>query len=94
MARYNFPKIVVTGVGAVTPIGNTASEFWNSMMEGRSGAGAITKFDPTDFDTKFAHEVKNFDPQLYISRKEVQRMDLFYTICYCGIGNGNRRCGY
>jgi hypothetical protein len=47
------------------------------MMEGRSGAGPITKFDPTDFDTKFAHEVKNFDPQLYISRKEVQRMDLF-----------------
>ncbi|HRE57801.1 MAG TPA: beta-ketoacyl-ACP synthase II [Candidatus Kapabacteria bacterium] len=77
MARYTYPKIVVTGVGAVTPIGNTATEYWNSMMEGRSGAGPITKFDPTDFDTKFAHEVKNFDPQLYISRKEVQRMDLF-----------------
>jgi len=77
MARYNFPKIVVTGVGAVTPIGNTAQEFWDGMMAGKSGGGPITRFDPTEFDTKFACEIKNYDPLLCMNRKEIQRMDLF-----------------
>jgi len=71
------PRIVITGVGAVTPIGNTAAEYWQAMMDGRSGAGPITRFDPEHFDTKFACEVKNYDPTLHITRKEVQRMDLF-----------------
>ncbi len=70
-------RVVITGIGAVTPIGNTADEFWNGMMEGRSGAAPITRFDATDFDTKFAAEVKDYDPTIHISRKEVQRMDLF-----------------
>lgn len=70
-------RVVITGIGAVTPIGNTAAEFWNGMMEGRSGAAPITRFDATDFDTKFAAEVKDYDPTIHISRKEVQRMDLF-----------------
>lgn len=77
MPRYNFPKIVITGVGAVTPIGNTIDEFWNGMMSGSSGAAPITRFDAAEFDTKFACEVKGFDPLLFITRKEVQRMDLF-----------------
>ncbi|MBS1536386.1 MAG: beta-ketoacyl-ACP synthase II [Bacteroidetes bacterium] len=77
MPRYNFPKIVVTGIGAVTPIGNTAREFWDGMMSGKSGGGPITRFDPTDFDTQFACEVKNYDPLLCMNRKEIQRMDLF-----------------
>ena len=71
------PRVVITGVGAVTPLGNTAQDFWNGMMEGRSGAGPITRFDATEFDTRFACEVKNYDPTLHITRKEVQRMDLF-----------------
>lgn len=71
------PRVVITGVGAVTPIGNTAAEYWQGMMEGRSGAGPITKFDASHFDTKFACELKNYDPTQHISRKEVQRMDLF-----------------
>ena len=71
------PRVVITGVGAVTPIGNTAAEYWQGMMEGRSGAGPITRFDATHFDTKFACELKNYDPTQHISRKEVQRMDLF-----------------
>jgi 3-oxoacyl-[acyl-carrier-protein] synthase II len=71
------PRIVITGVGAVTPIGNTAAEYWQGLMEGRSGAGPITRFDPEHFDTKFACEVKNYDPTQHITRKEVQRMDLF-----------------
>lgn len=73
----SIPRVVITGVGAVTPIGNTAAEFWQGMMEGRSGAAPITRFDATDFDTRFAAEVKNYDPLQHISRKEVQRMDLF-----------------
>ncbi|CAN5440086.1 beta-ketoacyl-ACP synthase II [soil metagenome] len=77
MPRNNVPRIVVTGVGAVTPIGNTKDEFWQGMMDGRSGGAPITRFDATQFETRFAAEVKNYDPLLVISRKEVQRMDLF-----------------
>ncbi len=71
------PRIVITGVGAVTPIGNTAQDFWNGMMESRSGAAPITRFDAAAFDTRFACEVKSYDPTLHMTRKEVQRMDLF-----------------
>ncbi len=70
-------RVVVTGMAALTPIGNTMGDFWNAMMEGKSGAGPITYFDASDFATRFACEVKNFDPLLYLSRKEVRRMDLF-----------------
>ncbi|MCX7909154.1 MAG: beta-ketoacyl-ACP synthase II [Ignavibacteria bacterium] len=77
MARYNFPRVVVTGIGVITPIGNTVEEMWKSLLDGVSGADYITRFDTTHFDTKFACEVKNFDPLLYLNRKEVQRMDLF-----------------
>ncbi|MBS1560329.1 MAG: beta-ketoacyl-ACP synthase II [Bacteroidetes bacterium] len=77
MPRNHVPRIVVTGVGAVTPIGNSKDEFWQGMMEGRSGGAPITRFDAAQFETRFAAEVKNYDPLLVISRKEVQRMDLF-----------------
>lgn len=77
MPRYNFPKVVVTGMGAVTPIGNTLREFWQGLIDGKSGAAPITRFETTDFETKFACEVKNYDPLLYLNRKEVQRMDMF-----------------
>lgn len=77
MPRATPPRIVVTGLGAITPIGNTKDAFWEGMMAGRSGAGPITRFDATNFETRFACEVKDFDPVPFISRKEVQRMDLF-----------------
>ncbi|MFN3306734.1 MAG: beta-ketoacyl-ACP synthase II [Candidatus Kapaibacteriota bacterium] len=77
MAKYNYPKVVVTGIGAVTPIGNTVEEMWRALLEGTSGADYVTRFDTTHYETKFACEVKNFDPLLYLNRKEVQRMDLF-----------------
>lgn len=64
-------------MGAVTPIGNSVEEFWRAMMEGRSGAAPITRFDASQFDTRFACEVKNYDPLLHMSRKDIQRMDLF-----------------
>ncbi|MGQ9818625.1 MAG: beta-ketoacyl-ACP synthase II [Candidatus Kapaibacteriales bacterium] len=75
--NYNFPRVVVTGLGVISPIGNTIDEFWKALLAGVSGADYITYFDTTDFETKFACEVKNFDPLLYLNRKEVQRMDLF-----------------
>jgi len=77
MSKYNFPKIVVTGLGAVTPIGNTRDEFWNGMMSGKSGSDLITKFDASDYKTKFACEIKDYNPEPIMNRKEVQRMDLF-----------------
>ncbi|HRP02514.1 MAG TPA: beta-ketoacyl-ACP synthase II [Candidatus Kapabacteria bacterium] len=77
MPRYNFPKIVVTGMGAVTPIGNNLNEYWDALLAGKSGAAPITRFDASEFKTKFACEVKNFDSTHFISPKEAQRMDLF-----------------
>ncbi len=77
MPKYNYPKIVVTGMGAVTPIGNTLEEYWNGLKEGKSGAGPITRFDTENFKTKFACEVKGFDASEYLDRKALQRMDTF-----------------
>lgn len=70
-------KVVVTGIGAVTPLGNTVSSFWNQLIAGRSGAGPITKFNPEAFKTRFACEVKNFDPAPILDRNELKRTDLF-----------------
>ena len=74
---YRRRRVVVTGIGAITPIGNTAGEYWNGLVEGRSGAANITRFDTTNFDTKFACEVKNFDAVAQLDRRTVNRTDLF-----------------
>lgn len=70
-------RVVVTGMGAVTPIGIGIAEYWKGLIEGKNGVGLITKFDATKFDTKFAAEVKNFNPENYIDKKSIKRMDLF-----------------
>jgi len=70
-------RVVVTGLGALTPIGLTVDEFWRSITEGKSGVGAITYFDTTEFDTKFAAQLKGFDPLNYMDRKLSQRIDPF-----------------
>ena len=70
-------RVVVTGIGALTPIGNNIEEYKQGLMNGVSGAGIITRFDPTNFKVKFACEVKNFDPEVIIHRREVRRMDPF-----------------
>lgn len=70
-------RVVITGIGVLTPIGNNKEEFWNGLINGANGAGPITKFDTTNFTTKFACELKNFDPTLYIDKKEVKRMDAY-----------------
>jgi 3-oxoacyl-[acyl-carrier-protein] synthase II len=70
-------RVVVTGVGMVTPLGHTAASTWEALLAGRSGAGPITRFDASAFETKIACEVKDFDPGRYLDRKEARRMDRY-----------------
>jgi 3-oxoacyl-[acyl-carrier-protein] synthase II len=70
-------RVVVTGLGALTPIGNTVDEYWNNLVNGVSGAAPITYFDTTNFKTKFACEVKNFKVEDFIDRKEARKMDRY-----------------
>lgn len=70
-------RVVVTGLGALTPIGNSVEEFWQSAIKGKSGVSTITKFDPSLFKTRFAAEVKDFTPEKYLDRSEIKRSDLF-----------------
>src|ERR1041385_3588392 len=70
-------RVVVTGLGLVTPVGLTVEESWANLLAGRSGAGPITKFDPARLQVRFAREVKRFDPLVCMDRKEAKRMDLF-----------------
>ncbi len=70
-------RVVVTGLGAVTPLGNNVPDFWDNLVKGVSGAAPITRFDTTLFKTQFACEVKNFDPTKYFDRKEVRKLDLY-----------------
>jgi 3-oxoacyl-[acyl-carrier-protein] synthase II len=70
-------RVVVTGLGAVTPLGNNVKDYWKGLINGRSGAEIITRFNAENFKTKFACEVKNFNPEDYFERKDVRKYDLF-----------------
>lgn len=70
-------RVVITGLGAITPLGNTVEEFWKNSLAGKSGAGPITKFDASKFKTQFACEVKGFNPEDYIEKKEIRKYDLY-----------------
>ena len=70
-------RVVVTGLGAVTPIGLNVQDFWNGLISGKNGVAPITHFDASKFDTKFAAEVKDFNPDLYFDKKAVKRLDRF-----------------
>ena len=70
-------RVVVTGLGAISPLGNTLAETWEGLINGRSGAGPITHFDASKFKTQFACEVKNFDASLYVDRKEARKCDRY-----------------
>jgi 3-oxoacyl-[acyl-carrier-protein] synthase II len=70
-------RVVVTGLGALTPIGNTLKEYWDGLKNGKSGAAPITRFDAKQFKTRFACEVKNFDIGIFMDRKEARKMDPF-----------------
>jgi 3-oxoacyl-[acyl-carrier-protein] synthase II len=70
-------RVVVTGLGAITPIGIGIQEYWPNLLCGKNGVGPITKFDASNFETQFAAEVKNFDPEQFLEKKAVKRMDPF-----------------
>ena len=70
-------RVAVTGLGVISPLGTTVATTWEAMVAGRSGAGPITRFDPSALSVKFACEVKGFDPGLYLDKKEARRFDLF-----------------
>jgi len=70
-------RVVVTGLGAITPIGNTVAEYWDGLISGRNGIAHITLFDPSKHDSRIAGEVKGFDPLTYLDAKEAKRMDRF-----------------
>ena len=79
-------RVVVTGLGAVTPLGVGLEPTWEAILAGRSGVGRITKFDPSDFPTKIAAEVKGFVPEDHVDRKEVKRMDPFIHLAMASTG--------
>ena len=70
-------RVVVTGMGALTPIGNNLNSYWNGLINGTSGSASITQFDASNFKTKFACELKGFDPADHFERKEYRRYDKF-----------------
>ena len=81
-------RVVVTGIGALTPIGNTAPEYWEGLKSGKSGSAAITRFNAEKFKTRFACEVKNFDVLNFIDRKEARKMEgLGDEVCISFIGS-------
>ncbi|HBE13780.1 MAG TPA: beta-ketoacyl-[acyl-carrier-protein] synthase II [Clostridiales bacterium] len=70
-------RVVVTGLGCITPVGNDVTTFWDHLINGRHGIATITKFDASNMKVKIAAEVKNFNPELYIKKEEIRKMDLF-----------------
>lgn len=70
-------RVVITGMGAVTPLGNSTNDYWEALIRGQSGAAPITRFDAEKFKTRFACEVKNFDPSPVLERSEIRKYDLF-----------------
>ena len=86
-------RVVVTGLGALTPLGHTAPETWENLLKGVSGAGPITHFDASKFKTQFACEVKNFKVTDYIDRKEARKMDLYEQYALVAAMEAVKDCG-
>ena len=95
-------RVVVTGMGAITPLGNNVPDYWNGLINGVSGADMITLFDASKFRTKFACEVKGFDPVQHLDKKEARKIDRFTQFALvtsdqamqdagCGVGVGVAR---
>lgn len=87
-------RVVVTGMGAVTPIGNSLPEFWESIQAGKSGIDLISKFDATEFKAKVAAEVKDFDPETVIKRRDARRMELFTQYAVVAADEAIKDAGY
>ena len=77
-------RVVITGLGTVNPLGNNVEDFWSALCAGRSGIGPISRFDATDFQTRIAGEVKDFDALRFVSKKELRRYDDFIVFALAG----------
>jgi len=86
-------RVVVTGLGLVTPVGNTVAESWSALVAGKSGAARIQRFDPTPLEVTFACEVKGFDPLAYLEKKEAKRCDLFAQYALAATAQAVRDAG-
>ncbi len=86
-------RVVVTGLGVVSPLGNTLSDFWGNIKKGQSGAATIARFDPSKFKTRFACEVKNFTPERYLDKNEIKRTDLFVQYALYATSEAMADCG-
>ena len=86
-------RVVITGLGALTPIGNSVKDFWENALKGKSGASKIGKFDPGPFKTRFACEVKDFIPEKYLERSEIKRSDLFCQYAIYAASEALNDCG-
>jgi 3-oxoacyl-[acyl-carrier-protein] synthase II len=86
-------RVVVTGLGMITPLGSTVEKTWNGIVAGKSGIGPITRFDPTGLETTIAGEVRDFDPLEYMERKEVRRSDRFVHFAVAAAGQGLKAAG-
>jgi len=86
-------RVVITGLGAITPIGNTVQDYWNGLLGGVSGADRITLFDASKFKTQFACEVKGFDPVAYLDRKEARKVDRFTQLAIVSSDEAIRHAG-
>lgn len=86
-------RVVVTGIGAIAPLGNTAEETWKNMVNGVSGSAPITRFDASKFKTQFACEVKDFDPSNYFDRKEARKYDLYTMFAFISAAEAVKNSG-
>src|SRR5215213_9107638 len=86
-------RVVITGTGLLTPVGLDVQDSWAALLDGRSGAAPITQFDTTDFKVRFAAEVKGFDPEPYIDRKEAKRTDRFAQLAIAASVQAMRQAG-
>ena len=86
-------RVVVTGLGAVTPLGKSVAETWANLLEGKSGCAPITLFDASKFKTQFACEVKDFDPLLYFEKKEVRKVDRYTQFAFAAASEAIKDCG-
>ncbi len=87
-------RVVVTGLGLVTSVGNDVSSTWEALLSGVSGSGTITQFDPSELPVRFASEVKDFDPTLYMDRKEIKRTDRFTRLALAASAQAMRSAGF
>lgn len=86
-------RVVVTGLGAISPLGNSVDQFWDNLVKGVSGAGPITRFEAQNHKTKFACEVKDFDPTLYIEKKEVRKHDMYTLFAFGAVSQAMEDSG-